>query len=387
MTRKTRSIELLTELVAFETVSSQSNLGLIDWAEAFLAGLGARCRRTWNDERTKANLLASFGPEGEGGIVLSGHTDVVPVDGQDWATDPFKLTESNGCLYGRGSADMKGFLAICMACLEAADLSRLQRPIHLAMSYDEEVGCIGVGRLIEDLMAHMAHPQWVLIGEPTSMQVIKAHKSINVFKTTITGQAAHSSQPHRGAGAIFAAARMIEKLHCLGEQKRQEGGSGGCEPPYTTVQVGLIEGGTAVNILPSTCEFRWEYRALPGEDPDEILNSLSAWVAANVVPDFKRYALEASIVTEAIARVPPLIPSPKSGIEQWVNGLPGVQSGGSGEVAFATEGGNFKGFGLPAIVCGPGSINQAHQPNEFVEIDQLKLCEEMIASILVSSAK
>lgn len=382
MTQKDRSIDLLTQLVAFETVSSQSNLALIDWAEAFLTGLGARCRRTWNDELTKANLLASFGPEGEGGIVLSGHTDVVPVDGQDWVTDPFKLTELNGCLYGRGSADMKGFLAVCMACLEAADLDGLQRPIHLAMSYDEEVGCIGVDRLIEDLKAHLAYPQWVLIGEPTSMQVIKAHKSINVFKTTITGKAAHSSQPHRGAGAIFAAAQMIEKLYQLGEDKRHEGGSGGCEPPHTTVQVGLIEGGTAVNILPSMCEFRWEYRALPDEDPDEILNALGGWVETNVVPDFKRYAPEASIVTEAIARVPPLIPSPDSGIEQWVNGLPGVQSGGSGEVAFATEGGNFKGFGLPAIVCGPGSIDQAHQPNEYVDIAQLQLCVEMVSAVI-----
>ncbi len=387
MTNTDRSIELLTQLVGFETVSADSNLPLIDWAEQWLTGLGARCRRTWDDERQKANLLASFGPEGPDGIVLSGHTDVVPVAGQDWSTDPFKLTESDGRLYGRGSADMKGFLAVCMACLESADRTSLKRPIHLAMSYDEEVGCIGVDRLIEDLMANLAPPKWILVGEPTCMQVVKAHKSINVFKTSITGLAAHSSQPHRGAGAIFAAARMIEKLYQLGEAKRHEGGAGGCEPPYTTVQVGLIEGGTAINILPSKCEFHWEYRALPSEDPDEILDALTDWVRSDVLPDLQRHAPQASIVTEAIARVPPLIPSPEAGIEEWVRALPGVQAGGSGEVAFATEGGNFKGHGLPAIVCGPGSIDQAHQPNEYVEISELERCAVMVDAIIAQQCE
>lgn len=387
MTKKDRSIELLAQLVGFETVSTESNLPLIDWAEQWLIGLGAQCRRTWDDGRQKANLLASFGPEGSDGIVLSGHTDVVPVAGQAWSTDPFKLTELDGRLYGRGSADMKGFLAVCMACLESADLGALKKPIHLAMSYDEEVGCLGVDRLIDDLMANVTPPKWVLVGEPTSMQVVKAHKSINVFKTTVTGLAAHSSQPHRGAGAIFAAARMIEKLYQLGESKRVEGGLGGCEPPYTTVQVGLIEGGTAINILPSMCEFHWEYRALPSEDPDEILNALNEWVSTHVLPDLQRHAPKASIVTHAIARVPPLISSPESGIEPWLRSLPGVEAGGSGEVAFATEGGNFKGYGLPAIVCGPGSIDQAHQPNEFVEISELERCVALVDAIIAQQCE
>ncbi|HEY7906089.1 MAG TPA: M20/M25/M40 family metallo-hydrolase, partial [Wenzhouxiangella sp.] len=273
-------------------------------------------------------------------------------------------------------------LAVCMACLEVADLSQLKAPIHLALSYDEEVGCIGVDGLIGDMIEHVDTPRWVVIGEPTNMEVVRAHKSINVFETTIIGKAAHSSQPHRGGGAIFAAARMIEHLYQLGEAKRTAGGTSGAEPPYTTVQVGLIEGGTAVNILPSRCSFKWEYRALPDEDPDEIIHALTQWVDANVLPDLKRHAPEASIQTKAIARVPPLMASPDSGIEDWTRGLSGVVAGGSGEVAFATEGGNFKAFGLPSIVCGPGSIDQAHQPDEFVEIAQLEACVSMVSAII-----
>lgn len=382
MTDIHRSIELLSQWVGFNTISSQSNLPAIDWAEGFLTRLGARCRRTWNDDRSKANLLASFGPNSDGGIVLSGHTDVVPVEGQDWATDPFELVQKSGHLYGRGSTDMKGFLAVCMAVLERTDFSRLQSPIHLALSYDEEVGCIGVDRLIEDMIAHVTTPRWVVIGEPTSMQAVRAHKSINVFKTTVTGQPAHSSQPHRGGGAIFAAARMIEKLYQLGELKRQAGGSGGAEPPYTTVQAGLIHGGTAVNILPASCTFSWEYRALPDENPDEMMDAMNHWTESQVLPDLRRHAPKASIETQAIARVPPLIASPGSGIEDWLRGLPGVVPGGSGEVAFATEGGNFNAFGIPSIVCGPGSIDQAHQPNEFVAIEQLEKAQQMVEAII-----
>lgn len=376
------TIHYLEKLVAFNTISSRSNLELIDWAEELLTQWGASCSRSWDDERQKANLLASWGPKSAGGIVLSGHTDVVPVEGQIWDTDPFTLTAKDNRLFGRGSTDMKGFLAVCLACLSRLDLSTLEAPLHLALSYDEEVGCIGVDRLISDSLSHWPAPKYVLIGEPTEMQVVRAHKSINVFQTIVTGQAAHSSQPHRGGGAIFAASRMIEHLYQLGEKKRLAGGSGNCEPPYTTVQVGLISGGSAVNILPAHCEFSWEYRALPEEDPDEILNELTDWVDAHVLPDLRRHASNASIVTKAIARVPPLIPSPDAGIEEWVTTFPGVQSGGTGEVAFATEGGNFKAAGIPSIVCGPGSIDQAHQPNEFIELSQLALCEQMVTAVI-----
>ncbi|MEE4331404.1 MAG: M20/M25/M40 family metallo-hydrolase, partial [Wenzhouxiangella sp.] len=206
------AVSMLSRLVAFPTVSRDSNLELIDFVEDHLSGFGARCRRTWNEDRTKANLFAAIGPDAPGGVVLSGHTDVVPVDGQDWHSDPFELTERDGLLYGRGSTDMKGFSAVFLARLAVLDPSALQKPLYLALSYDEEVGCLGIDRMVDDALAHFARPDYAIIGEPTTMRVVRAHKSIDVFRTVVTGRAAHSSQPHRGAGAILAAARIIEYL-------------------------------------------------------------------------------------------------------------------------------------------------------------------------------
>jgi acetylornithine deacetylase len=381
------SVEHLARLVAFATVSRDSNLALIDWVEKRLNRLGARCRRTWNDDRCKANLWASFGPEGSGGVVLSGHTDVVPVEGQDWASDPFKVSERDGRLYGRGTADMKGFSAAILAVLERADLSTLRQPLHVALTYDEEVGCLGVDRMIDDAVALGARPDYALIGEPTTMRIIRAHKSINVFRTRITGKAAHSSQPHRGAGAIFAAGRLIDQLYRIGEEKRARAADKGFEPPWTTVQVGLIRGGNAVNILPADCEFLWEYRALPDEDADEIIERVQAFARDEVVPALREFAPEADVVIDTLARVPPLVSDPDGRGEAWVASLPGVRSGGSGEVAFATEAGSFQRAGIASVVCGPGSIDQAHQPDEFIEIAELERCERMLEGILERLAK
>ncbi|MEE4638371.1 MAG: acetylornithine deacetylase [Wenzhouxiangella sp.] len=374
--------EFLAPLVAFATVSRESNLALIDWVEERLLARGARCRRTWNDDRRKANLWASFGPKGSGGVVLSGHTDVVPVDGQDWATDPFKLSQRDDRLYGRGTADMKGFSAAIMAVLERTDLSALRQPLHVALSYDEEVGCLGVDRMIEDAMADGARPDYAVIGEPTTMRIIRAHKSINVFRTRITGKAAHSSQPHRGAGAIFAAGRMIDQLYRIGEEKRRAAASNGFEPPWTTVQVGLVRGGNAVNILPADCQFVWEYRALPDEDADEIIERVRAFAHDEVLPALREFAPQAEIAIDTLARVPPLVPDPDQRGEAWVASLPGVRAGGSGEVAFATEAGSFQRAGVASVVCGPGSIDQAHQPNEFIEISELERCERMLEGMV-----
>ncbi len=372
----------LASLVAFPTVSRDSNLALIDWIEAHLDALGGRCRRTWSEDRRKANLWTSFGPEGSGGAVLSGHTDVVPVDGQDWATDPFVVNEREGRLYGRGAADMKGFLAAILVVLERADLAALRQPLHVALSYDEEVGCLGVDRMIEDARAAGARPDYAVIGEPTTMRIIRAHKSINVFRTRITGKAAHSSQPHRGAGAIFAAGRLIEQLYRIGEEKRSAAGKNGFEPPWTTVQVGVIRGGNAVNILPADCQFVWEYRALPEEDADEIIERVRAFARDDVLPALREFAPDADIAIDTLARVPPLVPDPGQRGEAWVASLPGVRAGGSGEVAFATEAGSFQRAGVASVVCGPGSIDQAHQPNEFIEIAELERCERMLEGIL-----
>ena len=372
---------MLARLVAFPTVSRDSNLDLIDWVEDYLKSFGARCRRTWNADRTKANLFAAIGPDAPGGVVLSGHTDVVPVDGQDWRTDPFELTERDGLLYGRGSADMKGFSAVFLARLALLNRSALERPLYLALSYDEEVGCLGIDHMVEDALANFTRPDFAIIGEPTTMQIVRAHKSINVFRTVVTGRAAHSSQPHRGAGAILAAARIIEHLDSIGRERRAHAGDSGCEPPWTTVQVGRIEGGTAVNILPSHCEFLWEYRGLPDEDPEQIIESLQGFIDSEVLPDLREFAPEASVETTSVARVPPLMPDSEAKAERWVRDLSGVREGGSGEVSFATEAGSFQRAGISSVVCGPGSIDQAHQPDEFIDPAELRRCEAMVDDV------
>ncbi|MDF2097086.1 acetylornithine deacetylase [Aquibaculum arenosum] len=363
--------EMIARLIAFPTVSSRSNLDLIDWVEERLTGLGARCRRTANAEGTKANLFASIGPDIPGGIVLSGHSDVVPVEGQTWSSDPFTLTERDGRLYGRGTADMKSFLAIALALAPEFAARPLRRPIHLAFSYDEEVGCLGVGRLIEDMTANLPLPDLAIIGEPTDMRLVTGHKAIHAFRTSITGRPAHSSQPHRGAGAIFAAGRMIEKLWQLGQEKRQETDPR-FEPPWTTVQVGTIEGGTALNILPGACSFVWEYRSLPSEDATDIHRRMEAFAQEEVLPALREFAPEADIVTEPIAAVPPLRPEREGAAEALVRRLTGANE--SRMVAFTTEGGLFQQAGLSTVVCGPGSIDQAHQPDEFIELSQVEAC-------------
>ncbi len=375
------SVDILTRLVAFPTVSRDSNVPLIDWAEEYLEQYGARCRRTLNAEGTKANLFAAVGPDAPGGVVLSGHTDVVPVDGQDWHTDPFELTERDGLLYGRGSADMKGFSAVFLSRLASLDTAAMNKPLYLALSYDEEVGCLGIDRMVDDALAHFARPDFAIIGEPTTMQVVRAHKSINVFRTVVTGRAAHSSQPHRGAGAILAAGRIIEHLESIGRSRRAAAGESGCEPPWTTVQVGTIQGGTAVNILPAHCEFLWEYRGLPDEDPESIIEAMQTFIEREVLPDLREFAPEASVETMTIAQVPPLTPDPEARAERWVRSLGGVRDGGSGEVSFATEAGSFQRAGISSVVCGPGSINQAHQPNEFIDPAELKRCEAMVDDV------
>ncbi|MEM7504488.1 MAG: acetylornithine deacetylase [Pseudomonadota bacterium] len=375
------SVDILARLVAFPTVSRDSNLPLIDWVEDYLEPFGARCRRTANAEGNKANLFAAIGPDAPGGVVLSGHTDVVPTDGQDWHTDPFVLTERDGLLYGRGSSDMKGFSAVFLSRLPSLDLAAMNRPLYLALSYDEEVGCLGIDRMVDDALANFAAPDFGIIGEPTSMQIVRAHKSINVFRTVVTGQAAHSSQPHRGAGAILAAGRIIEHLESIGRSRRAAAAESGCEPPWTTVQVGTITGGTAVNILPAHCEFLWEYRGLPDEDQNLIGKAMQTFIEQDVLPDLQEFAPDASIETTPIAQVPPLMPDPEEKAERWVRTLSGVRDGGSGEVSFATEAGSFQRAGISSVVCGPGSIDQAHQPNEFIDPAELTRCEAMIDDV------
>ncbi len=387
--------ELLARLVAFPTVSSETNLPLLDWVQGVLEGCGARCRRTWNDAGTRANLLATFGAGLEGGLILSGHTDVVPAGEPGWASDPFVLSERGGRLYGRGAADMKGFLAAMLAV--APELGRLSsalpRPVHLAFSYDEEVGCLGAPRMIDDLLAAGFRPSVAVVGEPTGMHLTLAHKSVNLFRTRVTGVEAHSSQPHLGAGAILAAGRLIEVIWRLGDEARRRSGgdapgpdlgSAGTpdhlprpnfEPPWTTVQVGTIEGGTAANILPARCAFTWEYRSLPAEDPDALLEAFLAETRTRVLPALREFAPGADIETTTLARVPPLEPEPQGPAAALVREVLEESSGAgpveAGVVAYGTEGGQFQRAGISTVICGPGSIDQAHRPNEYLEQAQL----------------
>lgn len=375
-------IQILERLIAFDTTSSKSNLELIGWIEAYLAGHGVAARRSSNAKGTKANLFATLGPEIAGGLVLSGHSDVVPVVGQAWDSDPFRLVERNGRLYGRGAADMKSFLALALAMVPEFLAAGLKRPIHLAISYDEEVGCLGVGRLIADIAKNLPRPAMVLIGEPTSLRVVNAHKGCYGFRTRITGKEAHSSQPQLGGNAILAAAELVGFLGRLaaGRQAAQDphpdSAATRFEPPYTTFNVGLIAGGTALNIIPRDCALTWEIRPVPGDDPDALLAEFCDFASEHVLPRLRGHAPEAAIVTKALARVPPLAPETEGAAETLIRRLTGANR--TTAVSFATEGGIFQEAGFSTVVCGPGAIDQAHQPNEFIEVSQLEAGESLL---------
>lgn len=389
-------IQILERLIAFDTTSSKSNLELIAWIEAYLAGHGVAARRSGNPEGTKANLFATLGPEIAGGLVLSGHSDVVPVEGQAWDSDPFRLIERDGRLYGRGTADMKSFLALALAMVPDFLAAGLKRPIHLAISYDEEIGCLGVGRMIADITTNLPRPAMVLIGEPTSGQVVNAHKGVYGYRTRITGKEAHSSQPQSGGNAILAAAALAGFLEQRATERQTaqdphlaphtvpqtapgdaphtapgaDSGAGRFEPPYTTFNVGLIAGGAALNIIPRDCSLSWEIRPVPGDDPDALLAEFTDFATNQVLPKLRAHAPEAAIVTETLARVPPLSPETEGAAETLIRQLTGANR--TTTVSFGTEGGIFQEAGFSTVVCGPGAIDQAHQPDEFIEKSQLE---------------
>ena len=368
--------DLLAQLVAFDTTSRNSNLEIIDFIEDYLDRRGIPSIRVDYQAGTKTNLFATIGPEKPGGIVLSGHTDVVPVDGQNWSSDPFKVIERNGSFYGRGTADMKGFLAVALACVDEFAKVRLERPIHLAFSCDEEVGCRGVRPLIQHIGAHLPRPAAVVVGEPTSMKVVNAHKSTFSFETEVTGHEAHSSSAHQGVNAVMVAGELIHELNLIAEELRQRANPAlGYEPPYTTVHVGLISGGTAKNIVPRRCGFVWETRLLPPEDADEVPQRMRAF-ADTLLPAMKRISQDCGIATRLINTVPGLQPEASSPAESLALFL--AQENGTGAVSYATEAGLFQRAGIPAIICGPGSIEQAHKPDEFIAGSELKRCEEFM---------
>ena len=371
MTRTYTPREMIEKLVAFDTTSRNSNLELIEFVETYLEPFGARCQRTYNDDGTKANLLASVGPDVEGGIILSGHTDVVPIDGQPWVTDPWVVTEKDGKLYGRGTSDMKSFSAIGLALVPEFIKGGLKVPLHFALSYDEEVGCIGVHRLVEDMPGRIKSPRCAIIGEPTHMQVVSANKGIRTFRTTVEGKEGHSSLPAGGANAILYAVELINHLMDLKQVMVDKGDSSErFNPPHTTISVGVIEGGTATNIIPRACSFGWEYRPLPQEDADLIKNEFQSHVDNIVLPRLKQEAGdEGSIITEDNVWVPGLVGESGNEAEALALRLTGANRTES--VSYAAEAGIFHNKGIPSVICGPGQIEVAHQPNEFVSLEQV----------------
>ena len=371
------SIEMIERLIAFDTVSARSNLALMEFVADYLARHGVDCRWTYNADKTKANLLATAGPVREGGVVLSGHTDVVPVDGQDWSSDPFRAVQRDGRLYGRGAADMKSFVAIALAQLPAMLERPLKRPIHLALTYDEEVGCLGVPVLISDLVDAVPRPEMVIVGEPTGMQIVNGQKGCRVFRTSIDGCPAHSSQPHRGANAIVAAAALIHYLEeVFAERLAQAPADCPYVPPAATFNVGRIQGGEALNIIAGHCYFDWEFRPLPSDDADAIEAAFNRHAESVVLPKLRAVAPDAAITTERLALVAPMGREPDGAAEHLVRRLTGAND--EAVVSFGSEAGFFQEAGFSTIIFGPGSIDQAHQPDEFIELSQVAACEAFL---------
>lgn len=367
--------ELLDKLVGFATVSRDSNLELIAFVEDYLDQRGVEHWRIESDDGTKANLLARIGPNVEGGVVLSGHTDVVPVDGQPWTTDPFTLTQGTGDnadrLYGRGTCDMKGFIACALAEVPHWLASDLEVPVWLALSYDEEVGCVGAPRMIEQLMARHPRPASVVVGEPTLMQPVVAQKGVTNLRTTVTGREAHSSQVYQGVSAIHVAARLVARIEDVMNELKEEGRvDESFSVIHSSLHVGRIEGGTAINIMARRCCFDWEIRHLPTDDFSELLARVEN-AARELEAEMHQRAPEASIVTEALTTTVPAL-ADRDNREALTLCHELLDSQDAGAVAYATEAGQFQLAGLPTVICGPGSIGQAHQPDEYIEISQLE---------------
>ncbi len=374
--------EILAKLVAFDSVSSRSNLPIIDWIADYLSGHGIQAEivKAPNGQ-SKANLWASIGPDRDGGIVLSGHTDVVPVEGQPWSGDPFILKDGGDRWFGRGTSDMKGFIALCLALVPEMQRRALKTPLHFAFSHDEEVGCLGAPNMIAEIGKRFRKPRIAIIGEPTELKLGTRHKGCYAFTTTVTGRDGHSSQPERGLNAILAAAEVATELGRIYERLRHDGPfDKSFDPPHSTINLGRINGGTAVNIIARSCSIEWDFRGVPGAKPESVLQSLQRFVDQDLLPRLQAVASEASVVTTDRVAVPPLVEERDGAAESLMRLLTGQND--SFGMSFATEAGQFQSAGLSAIVCGPGSIRQAHQPDEFILKEQLAAGEALLRRVI-----
>ena len=375
------SRDILARLIAFDTVSRNSNLALIKYIQDYLAGLGVEAELFFDEAGGKANLFATLGPRDRGGVCLSGHTDVVPVDGQNWSVPPFELTENDGRLYGRGTADMKGYIACVLAAVPAFLAQPLRVPLHLAFSYDEEVGCLGVRSLLADLARREHKPIACIIGEPTELKPVLGHKGKLAMRCQVHGAACHSAYAPQGVNAIEYAAKLINRLGEIGTRlAAPERHDPRFDPPYSTVQTGVIGGGRALNIVPAECQFDFEVRALPSDDPQQVAEQLRDYAETELLPKMRAVKAEADIRFSELSAYPALATDPESEVAQLLARLSGSDEFST--VAFGTEGGLFDQAGIPTVVCGPGSMDQGHKPDEFVSVEQLAACDGMLGRLV-----
>lgn len=375
------TLDILRTLIGFDTTSANSNLELMAFIQHYLQQLGVESQLVYNQEESKANLYATLGPADKPGVTLSGHTDTVPVTGQHWTRPPHELTEDGGCYYGRGTADMKTFIAVVLAAVPEMLTRELHTPIHLAFSYDEEIGCLGVRRLIDTLSQQPLKPAICIIGEPTRMQVVTAHKGKLAARVTVTGKECHSGMAPLGVNAVNYAARLITWLERLAETKRTEGPfEEGYEIPYSTVHTGTVQGGTALNIVPNHCSFLFEIRNVATEDPRQLLADFKRY-AATLEQEMRARSPECGIRIEITTEYPGLSTAKDEEVVAFVRGL--TENSDLGTINFGTEGGLFSQvLGVPTVVCGPGSMDQGHKPDEFIQNSQIEQCEAFMQRLI-----
>ena len=373
------TVDILERLIAFDTTTHLSNIEMADWCRAHLEACGARVRQDWSLAGDKVNLFATFG-EGEGGLCLSGHMDVVSVEGQAWSSDPFRADIRDAKLYGRGACDMKGFVASMLARAPALGQRKAGKPVHMALTYDEEQVCRGVPFLIEDLRRAGIMPSGCVVGEPTSMRLVTGHKGGRVYRAHITGASAHSSLAPHAVNAIETAARLATFISDLAAREAKSGARAvGFDVPHATISCNLIEGGSGPNIVPLSCSFLFDMRVLPGTSADMFFNEIETFVHEVLIPQSRRGSLQADILFENLGDVPALDEAPHSEIHRAVQAL---YPGNPFKVAFGTEAGFFQRYGVPSVVIGPGSIEQAHKPDEFVPLDELSECDRMLTQLI-----
>ncbi len=380
---KLSSTDMLEKLIGFDTISHNSNNSLISFVQDYLDGYGISSKLIYDASKKKANLYATVGNPDIEGVILSGHTDVVPVKGQNWDTDPFELYENNDLFYGRGTCDMKGFIAVALAKLPEMIEANLSTPIHFALSYDEEVGCVGVHGIAEHIEQLDVKPKLCIVGEPTSMKIITGHKGVCSYHCSVHGKECHSSLAHEGVNAVEYAAELVAHIRSIARRMQKQGPfNKDFNPPFTTMHVGKIEGGTALNIIPNSCEFGLEIRTVPEQNKEDIMAEINDYAFRYLEPNMKDIDPQTGISLRETVYTPSFNIANDHEAVLLLQNLTGANH--TEKVSFGTEAGIFHAAGVPTIVCGPGSIEQAHKPNEFIAHEQIVKCEHFLTKMLVT---